>query len=61
MQTKHCGCLNTNTAHSIDFLFILLQFEGVLAAYFADVDDSKAVRRKYEAVRMRGRKRLAFG
>lgn len=36
-------------------------FEGILAAYFAACRDPAPVRGKFEQVRLRGRKRLAFG
>lgn len=38
-----------------------VQFDAILAAYLAAVSDSDAIRGKFEQVRMRGRKRLAFG
>ena len=36
-------------------------FDCVLVAYFSLVTDSAGVKKKFENVRMRGRKRLAFG
>jgi len=38
-----------------------LQFDGILRSYFAHVLDAPQMRRKFDTVRMRGRKRLAFG
>jgi len=36
-------------------------FEGVLAAYLAASSDAATVGHRFEQVRLRGRKRLAFG
>jgi tRNA A-37 threonylcarbamoyl transferase component Bud32 len=38
-----------------------VQFEAVYAAYCGVAKDAAAVHKRFEAVRMRGRKRLAFG
>ena len=36
-------------------------FARIIDAYYAQCSDAAAVRTRFEAVRLRGRKRLAFG
>lgn len=38
-----------------------LLFDGILRGYMASVRDPKPISAKFEQVRQRGRKRLAFG
>jgi hypothetical protein len=45
----------------IAYTLLALQFGCILESYFARVTDTVAIRRKFEQVRTRGRKRLAFG
>ena len=45
----------------IFYALSVTQFETVLAAYLEDVTDSTAMASRFQQVRQRGRKRLAFG
>lgn len=48
-------------AYIYRLLVCILQFEAVLRAYLASAIDADAIEAKFQDVRQRGRKRVAFG
>ena len=55
------GGMRACVHNSLASLQSLSQFEAVLESYLADVASSAAMSTRFQQVRQRGRKRLAFG